>query len=97
MLPSQKTKSFPIQKTISKDLVLFFNKKPGVLKMTIVVTKKIAPRAVDRNRIKRLLKEAFREFAQLEGEVKIIVQSNISSLKLGDVLKKLESLIVKIK
>ena len=97
MLPSEKTKSFPIQKTISKDLVLFFKKKPGALMLTIVVTKKIAPRAVDRNRRKRLVKEAFREFTQLEGEIKIIVQSNMSGLKLDGLLKKLEPLLEKIK
>lgn len=97
MLPSQKTKSFPIQKTISKDLVLIFEKNPGTLRLTVIVTKKIAPRAVDRNRIKRLLKESFKKFTQLEGEVKIIVKSNLSGLKLNDVFEKLEPLVAKIK
>jgi ribonuclease P protein component len=76
---------------------LIFEKKPDAFKLTIVVTKKIAPRAVDRNRIKRLLKEAFRRFTQLDGGVKIIVKSNLSGLKLDDVLRKLEPLILKIK
>lgn len=97
MLPSPKVESFPVKKAIPKDLILFFGEKPGTFKLTIVVTKKIAPRAVDRNRIKRLLKEAFRKSAQLEGEVKLIVKSNISELKLDDILKKLEPLLAKIK
>ena len=97
MLPSQKVGNFPTKKAVSNDLVLIFRGKPGAFKLTIVVTKKIAPRAVDRNRIKRLLKEAFRKPTQLEGEVKLIVKSNISGLKLDDVLKKLELLLAKIK
>ncbi len=97
MLPSQKVESFPTKKAVSNDLVLIFERNPGIFKLTIVVTKKIAPRAVDRNRIKRVLKEAFRRFAHPEGEVKLIVKSNISELKLDDVFKKLEPLLAKIK
>ncbi|KKR50940.1 MAG: hypothetical protein UT84_C0004G0003 [Candidatus Curtissbacteria bacterium GW2011_GWA1_40_16] len=76
---------------------MVFKKRPGALRLTIIVTKKIAPKAVDRNRIKRLLKEGFKKFAKAEGEFKIIIKSNISGLKLDDVLKKLEPLITKIK
>lgn len=97
MLPSQKTESFPIQKTISKDLVLIFEKNPGTFKLTIIVTKKIAPRAVDRNRIKRLLKEAFKKLASPEGQIKLIVKSNMSGLKLEDVYKKIVPLMANLK
>lgn len=97
MLLSQKIKSFPTQKVISEDLVLIFKKNPGAYKLTIIITKKIAPRAVDRNRIKRLLKEALRQLNRPQGEVKIIAKSNMSGLKMEDVLKKLEPLFTRIK
>jgi len=64
---------------LGQDFTLIIRKTaPG--KITIVVTKKVAKRAVDRNRIKRILKEAVRSI-NLTGEVKIIVKNNIAAYK----------------
>lgn len=94
MLPSGKTKG---KKETSTDLILLYKNNPGAFRLTVVVTKKIAPRAVDRNRIKRLIREALRVKTQLRGELKIIVKNNMSGLKLDEVSKKLEPLIRQVK
>ncbi len=57
-------------------------------KITVVVSKKVAPKAVDRNRIKRLFKEAARKI-KFSQEMVIIVKKNIKDLKMQQVEKRL--------
>ncbi len=64
-------------------------------KLTIVITKKIVPKAVSRNRIRRLIKEVLRKI-NLKGDLKIIVKQDLSGLKLQDVKKNLEPQIKKL-
>ena len=52
----------------------------------MVISKKVAPRAVDRNRIKRLFRQAARKI-QLTRELVIIVKKNIKDLKMQQVEK----------
>ena len=47
----------------------------------IVVTKKTATKAVDRNRIKRIIKEALRALNIDQGKFQIIIRRNIAKLK----------------
>jgi len=65
---------------------LIFKKSEPSSKITVVVSKKVAPRAVDRNRIKRLFREAARKI-QLTGEAVIIVKKNLKDLKMHKVEK----------
>ena len=62
----------------------------------MVVSKKVAPKAVDRNRIRRLFMEAARKI-QLTGELVIIVKENIKDLKMHQVEKLLIEKIRKVK
>ncbi len=61
-------------------------------KSTIVVSKQTAKRAVDRNRIKRLIREAQREL-KLPQNLVIIVKKNIADLKKDQIKKELQQLI----
>ena len=78
---------------MSPDLVLKYQKSGGQ-KSTIVVSKAVSQRAVDRNRIKRITKEALRKLGRQEGLV-IIVRNNIAHLKTAQVIEELQSLIRK--
>ncbi|OGD83914.1 hypothetical protein A2165_00330 [Candidatus Curtissbacteria bacterium RBG_13_40_7] len=84
---------------VSTEWVLLKLKRvPTVSKTVIVITKKIAPKAVDRNRIKRIISEALRDrIGKIEGELVLIVKKNIAhfkkqeaSLIIGELLKKLK-------
>lgn len=59
---------------------------------TIVVSKAVSKKAVDRNRIKRMIKEALRELNLDPGHA-IIVKTNIANLKTRQVKEKLEKVI----
>lgn len=61
--------------------------------MVIVVSKKVAPRAVDRNRIKRLIKEAIRQIMTENYSLKIIVKKNVADAKMAEVANQLSALI----
>lgn len=54
-----------------------------VLRTKIVVSKKVAAKAVDRNRIKRIIKEALTRSKQ-KGSFVFIVKTNIRDLKTQD-------------
>ncbi len=56
----------------------------------MVVTKKVAPRAVDRNRIKRLVFESLRKLDMLEGELVVVVKKNLAKLKMQEIQLKLK-------
>lgn len=50
-------------------------------RITIAVSKKVAKRAVDRNRIKRIIREALRKNDTLKEPAVFILKKNIASLK----------------
>lgn len=64
----------------------------GTKKSVVVVSKAVAKKAVERNRIRRITKEALRELGYQDGLV-IIVKNNIASLKMPEVKKKLENVL----
>lgn len=68
--------------------------KPDIasVKITIVVSKKIAARAVDRNRIKRIIKEALKKTGNLDAVLTIIVKKNIAGFKSYEVAEKLKNI-----
>ena len=87
--------SSQVKKVASGDFILGQNTK-APRKVTIVITKKVAPRAVDRNRIRRVVKEALKENVPVQGHIKIIVKNNLANLKMQEVSKKLTPLLKKI-
>lgn len=70
-----------------EDLLL---KRSTNARATITITKKVAPKAVDRNRIKRIIKEALRSAKIEKGQLQIIVKRNIANLKSYQVQEKIE-------
>jgi len=74
---------------MTPDLII---KKKDDQSLTIVVSKKISKKAVERNRIKRTIKEALRAKNKQKG-LTIIVKENISGLKMQQVKEKLEKLL----
>ncbi len=51
----------------------------------IIVSKKVAPLAVDRNRIKRLIREAVRNLALEDYQIKAVVKTNFADAKMSEV------------
>lgn len=76
----------------SHDIVIY--KLEGKGKPVIVISKKIAPLAVDRNRIKRLIKEALRQMEYKNNRLKIIVKKNFSGAKMTQVKDIISALLV---
>lgn len=76
---------------------LLFNKmaRPS-LQAAVIVTKRTAPRAVDRNRIRRLVTESLKDKLNLGGNLKILVKTNIANLKKDAVESKLTDLLKKL-
>jgi len=81
---------------LSKDLVLIGKTGAEKLKLIISVSKKVAPKAVDRNRIKRIIKESLGVNKRAKGEIKIIVKKNVAYLKTPEIRVKLEKLFKKL-
>lgn len=71
--------------------VLYQKSKDG--KPKVVVSKKVAKRAVDRNRIRRITKEALR--GKTNEGLKIIVRNNIANLKTREVEERLKKILNK--
>ena len=80
-----------------KDFVLVYTKTPGKLKAAVIVSKKVARLAVDRNRIRRITTTALGQIGNLEGEIIVIVKNNIKKEKSTEIKAKLIKLIEKIK
>lgn len=73
---------------------IFFEKGDSLLKVGIVVSKRIAKKAVPRNRIKRIVSEALKEqLDQIGGRLLIVVKKDISMLKTDEVKRELEKLL----
>lgn len=72
------------------DLSLYAKKGQGT---TIVVSKKVVPLAVDRNRIKRLIREAVRHLELENYQVKAIVKKNFADAKMTQVKDRIAALL----
>lgn len=84
------------KKVLSEEFVLVSYSRPNSFKLAVTVSKKVAPRAVDRNRIKRLVGESLRHQSIYNGELIIIVNKNIANLKKNQVEAKLIKLFKKL-
>jgi len=87
---------FKGKKVTSEDLVLIAKTTEEELKLTVSISKKVASRAVDRNRIKRIIKESTRSDKVFKGEVLVIVKKNLAHLKMPEIRVKLENLFKKL-
>lgn len=85
------------QRLTSAEIQLIVSPKVNTFKVATVVSKKVAPKAVDRNRIKRLVSQAMGENQSLQAEVIVIIKKNISHLKKDQVKDKLTRMLQKLK
>ena len=97
LLPYKNKENFKGQRVSGDDFVLVYQKNEPVFKATCVITKKIAPKAVDRNRIKRLIWQALASQTERNLKAVVIVKKNIASLKAEVVGREIEKLFKKIK
>lgn len=85
------------QRITSYEFTLLFNKKrENVLKAAIVVSKKVAPLAVDRNKIKRIITESLKDKLEIGIETIIKANINVANLKKNEIAEKIEKLFKKI-
>ena len=77
----------------SANFVLKFKRTPNH-RPTIIVSKAVAKRAVDRNRIRRITKEALRKIKNTDSRLVIIIKNNIADLKPQQVQKELETMLL---
>lgn len=76
---------------------IFFEKGGSPVKVGIAVSKRIAKKAVLRNRIKRIVAEALKdEIGKTGGKMLIIVKKDISGLKTGQVKGKVLGMLQKL-
>lgn len=75
-----------------KDLIVIFGKLDANKKPQIVISKKIAKKAIDRNRIKRIIREAQRNI-KAENIKRIIIKKNIADLKSTQIAENLARLL----
>lgn len=102
MLPAKyRLQKFSNLKTVRRsqnqkfELILKAGGKP---KLGVVVSKKVAKKAVDRNRIKRMIHEALKEkIVNLGSPLIIILKANLASQKMPEIKKDLETLLKKLK
>jgi ribonuclease P protein component len=81
----------------SKEFVLLFNKTDrNSLRAAVIINKRVAPKAVDRNRIRRVVTESLKDKLNLGGDLKILVKYNIANLKKDAVESKLADLLAKL-
>lgn len=86
----------PGKKLSSQELILVFRQGSPVFKAAVTVSKKVAAKAVERNRIKRLITHALKAKQNLKGEWFVIVKKNIAHLKMSEVSSKLDKLFAKL-
>ena len=105
MLPSKNRLTLSFGKSLKgkrievAEFKVVLDPKKGILKATTIVSKKVAKKAVDRNRIKRLISESIRqnlEKINFEGSLVFIVKKNIAGLKKNQIEDKILKLITKI-
>lgn len=97
MLPKKnrlnlKTKEgFRGKRIFSEDLTLIYS-SANYFKGAVVVSKKVAPKAVDRNRIKRLVMESLKG-KNAKAQCVFIVNKNLAGLKKDEVEIKVKELL----
>lgn len=84
-----------IRRYFSLEFDLILKPDTGESKVTIAVSKKVAKRAVDRNRIKRIIKEALRKTDTHQSSMTFKVKKNIVGLKSYQIEEKLKNLLPK--
>ncbi len=87
------------KRIIRNEFTVIASPKKGILKAAIVVSKKTAQKAVDRNRIRRLATEAIRTNLQkihFQGEIIVIITKNMAHLTKNQVESKLVGAINKL-
>lgn len=80
----------------SEEFTIIAKGKLESFRHIVTVSKKVAKKAVERNRIKRLILESLRQRDDLSSRFQIIVKKNISGLKMLEVKEKIEKLIKKL-
>ena len=98
-LSSAKAKLANGKRVTSNEFQIIGKKEKGIFKTATIVSKKVAPKAVDRNRIKRLISESVRASLgkiKFEGVLIIIAKQNIAKFKKAAVEEKLLKLIAKL-
>ena len=81
----------------SDEFLLIARRKQAGFKLAVIISKKVAPKAVDRNRSRRIVSEALRGQSVFFGELLVIVNKNIARFKTEEVYKKLSPLLVKLR
>ncbi len=84
------------KKVTSEDLVLIAKTKGNRVRLAVSISKKVAPKSVDRNRIKRIIKESLQGSREFKGEALVIVKKNLAHLKMQEMRVKLENLLKKL-
>lgn len=79
---------------MSADFVISLKNNSKIFKTRIVVSKKIAKKAVERNRIKRIIRQALKNL-NVQNSLTIIVKKNLASLKSKEIQEKLSQLLPK--
>lgn len=105
MLPSKnrleiktKNKKNLRQKISDTDFNFLYEKnKEGILKAAIIISKRTAPLAVDRNRIKRLISKSLEDKLETGIDLIVFVKANVVNLKSNEVAQKINKLFLKIK
>jgi ribonuclease P protein component len=86
------------QKAFSvNDFLILFKKTDKIQNPRIVISKKVAKLAVDRNRVKRLFREALKKFDFGQDQITVIVKNNIADYKMSQVKEELEKMTKKLK
>ena len=91
--------TFKGRKVVQDGFTVIANSQKGILKAAVVVSKKTAKKATDRNRIKRLVSESIRTNLQrikFEGEIVVIITRNLAHLKKDQMDVKLLGIINKL-
>ncbi|MCR4324699.1 MAG: ribonuclease P protein component [Candidatus Curtissbacteria bacterium] len=92
-LPFGKKLNSSVTKRANNDFTIVLHKNQEVFKAAVVVSKKTAKKAVDRNRIRRITTEAIKELGLKNCELTVIVKNNISEQKTEKVKEALKDLL----
>ena len=94
-----KTNSLGGKRVENEQFRLIAKREKGIFKTATVVSKKVAARAVDRNRIRRLITEVIREHIggiKFQGFLTVIAKQNIAKFKKNQIESKILKLIDKL-
>lgn len=97
LILSKKNPSKLTKRIAGSGFTVAYSQTDGIFKAAVVVSKKTAKKAVDRNRIKRTISEALKAQKLQNLELLVVVRENIASLKTEEVKKRLEATIKSLK